>query len=280
MRKDVKYENIIAKKVEYPVKCRWYPLPRSISKTYLAYHEEIEIHFIKRGSGSYFIKNRLYPFEKNYLIIIKSEETHRFIPSGNNSLLEKGSLYISPSFIKADKKLYSTLKNCPHTITLSEREATLTEIILKNIADEINRKEKNWEDIVYSEVMLFTSILKRYSIRKRKPDIPQNSIIEKIIEYIEKNFTNRLLLSDISKEFSISASHLSHLFKRETGLSVKQYILQRRIVEAKKLLSESDIKVTAISTKVGFDNFSLFNRIFKKITGLTPYNYRRISKRG
>jgi len=280
MRKDVKYENIIAKKVEYPVKCRWYPLPRSISKTYLAYHEEIEIHFIKRGSGSYFIKNRLYPFEKNYLIIIKSEETHRFIPSGNNSLLEKGSLYISPSFIKADKKLYSTLKNCPHTIILSEREATLTEIILKNIADEINRKEKNWEEIVYYEVMLFISILKRYSIRKRKLDISQNSLTEKIIEYIEKNFTNRLLLSDISKEFSISESHLSHLFKRETGLSVKQYILQRRIVEAKKLLSEPDIKVTAISTKVGFDNFSLFNRIFKKITGLTPYNYRRISKRG
>ena len=280
MIKKASYETIITEKEMSPVKCRWNSPSSKIYPTNLAYHKEVEIHYIKKGTGSYFIKNRLYPFEKNYLIIIKSEEIHRFLPSGNNPLLEKGSLYLSPSFIKADKKLYSTLKNCPHTIILSEREATLTEIILKNIADEINRKEKNWEEIVYYEVMLFISILKRYSIRKRKLDISQNSLTEKIIEYIEKNFTNRLLLSDISKEFSISESHLSHLFKRETGLSVKQYILQRRIVEAKKLLSEPDIKVTAISTKVGFDNFSLFNRIFKKTIGLTPYNYRRISKRG
>ncbi|MGI6383884.1 MAG: helix-turn-helix domain-containing protein [bacterium] len=71
--------------------------------------------------------------------------------------------------------------------------------------------------------------------------------------------------------------HLSRLFKQHTGLGFKQYITQRRIAEAKRLLREDiDLSVDAISQRVGFRDFVVFNRNFKIFTGMTPSAYRRM----
>ena len=190
------------------------------------------------------------------------------------------SLYFPPSLVGNNKKLGSIIRKFPHFLLLAEKEATLVEIVLKNIAEEIDGKENNWEDVVNSEIMLFLSITKRCASRKNTP-VQQNPMTEKIIAHLEQNFTRDLSLSDIAEIFSLSASRISHIFKEETGLGLKRYIIQRRIVEAKKLLEENeDMKVKVISSRVGFDDFYLFNRSFKKITGLTPTNYRRTSRHG
>ena len=240
----------------------------------------LEFHYIKRGNGSYFIETRKYPVTKNNLIVIKTGEIHKFIPTKPYSYVEKGSLYFPPSLVGNNKKLGSIIRKFPHFLLLAEKEATLVEIVLKNIAEEIDGKENNWEDVVNSEIMLFLSITKRCASRKNTP-VQRNPLTEKIIAHLEQNFTRDLSLSDIAEIFSLSASRISHIFKEETGLGLKRYIIQRRIVEAKKLLEENeDMKVKVISSRVGFDDFYLFNRSFKKITGLTPTNYRRTSRHG
>lgn len=260
-----------------PVNCMW-----RMSYSYtgnLAYHKEYEIHFIKKGKGYYFIKNRKYPFSHNNLIIIKSEEIHRFISSETTTHIEKGSLYFLPSFINQHNEIKEVIDKSPHIIKLGEREATLIEIIFRNIAEETKTQEPEWEKIVEHQTMVFISLLKRCSLRKH-PSIKKNPKIEKVISFIEENFTKDITLPDIAKKSFLSTSHLSHLFKRETGLSIKQYILQRRIMEAKKLLMDNyDEKISVIAKKVGFSDFQLFNRAFKKITGLTPAGYRRVSGR-
>ncbi|MCM8820409.1 MAG: AraC family transcriptional regulator [Candidatus Omnitrophica bacterium] len=244
----------------------------------LAYHKECEIHFIKKGKGYYFIENRKYPFSHNNLIVIRSEEIHRSIPSNPPINIEKGSIYFPPSFIK-NSKIKEIIDGCPHIIRLDEREATLIEVIFRSISEEIKKQEPDWERVVYYQTMVFISLLKRCS-NKKSPTIKKNPMIERTISFIEENFTKDMTLSNIAKASFISTSHLSHLFKRETGLSIKQYILQRRIMEAKKILSEDyEEKVSVIAQKVGFSDFQLFNRAFKKITGFTPAGYRKISGR-
>jgi len=261
----------------HQVKCLWRKYETSPGQ--LAYHREYEIHFIKKGSGYYFIKNRKYPFSHNNLVVIKREEIHRFIPPTPAVYIEKGSLYFSPSFINKNQRMKDVLEVAPHIIELNEREATFVEIIFRNIANEIENTETNWEDIVYYHTMLFLSLLKRCSTRKYIP-LTKNPVIESVISFIEENFPKDMALSDIAKTFFLSTSHLSHIFKKEIGLGVKQYILQRRIMEAKKLLTDNyNEKVSAIAKNVGFTDFGLFNRSFKKITGMTPSGYRKFSKR-
>ena len=201
---------------------------------------------------------------------------HTFIPSAP-CCTEKGSLYFLPSFVPR-VELKFIINRCPHITRLTEKEATLAEILLKSIAEETGGREENWEKIVNHEVMLFLSIAERASVRK-SAGVRKNPLTEKIIAFMERNFTQDLPVSEIAKTFSLSASRISHIFKQETGLSLKNYVLQRRIVEAKKLLSENGgMKVSSVSARTGFNDFALFNRSFKKITGMTPTNYRRVSR--
>lgn len=279
------YQKILTKEERCPVKITWWALHQTKSRTgmdksniFLAYHNELELHYIKRGAGAYFIKNRKYPFTKDHLVVIKPREIHTFLPEFH-SYIEKGSLYFLPSFIPR-KELEFIIKKCPHIIQLTEKEGTLIEVVLKNLGEEIKEKKNFWDEAIHSEINLLLSLIKRGALRKDTPVI-RDPLTEKIIKYIEQNFTRSLSISEIAKEFSLSISRISHIFKEETGMSLKNYILQRRIAEAKNLLAEDrDIKVSTISSRLGFCNFSLFNRSFKKITGMTPTNYRRISNQG
>ena len=273
MTKRPLYQGVFLKSTEGPVKCVWNP--RQIRHCGLTYHHEFELHYIKRGHGSYFIKNKNYPFAKNHLIIIKSGEIHSFIMK-NSSYIEKGSLYFSLSIANKNRELAAALKKCPHLILFPEQKTPMVEIIFKNIADETNKKECFWEKIVYAELSRLLFMIQRYSLSTISP-VWKNPLTEKIIDYLEQNFASDLSLSDIAKTFSLSVSHISHTFKKSTGLSLKQYMLQRRIIEAKKMLDENpDRKISTLSASVGFNNFSLFNRMFKKFTCTTPANYRRI----
>ncbi len=269
------YEDIFPhRKTEY-IKCIWNP--PQIYRINLAYHNELEIHYIKKGNGSYFIKNKNYSFSKNHLIIIKNREIHSFIPR-SSSYIEKGCILFSPSIVNKDKELKLIIETCPHNILLDERETILTEFIFKNIASETINKKPLWGKIAYAEISLLLFMIKRCTSRKLLVG-KQNPLIENITAYLEENFTKNLSLSDIAKTFFLSVSRVSHIFKEETGLSLKHYVMHRRIIEAKKFLEENtDMKVSTISSMVGFNNFSLFNQSFKKITGLTPTDYRKISQ--
>ena len=72
--------------------------------------------------------------------------------------------------------------------------------------------------------------------------------------------------------------YLGRLFKKETGMCIGDYINLRRLEIAKELLASTDDKIISISSSVGFNNVTYFNRLFKKQTGLTPLQYRSKKK--
>ena len=83
-----------------------------------------------------------------------------------------------------------------------------------------------------------------------------------------------LTLTQLGKLFYVSPYHLAHLFKRETGYTLKQYILRRRIGEAQTLLTNTQMGVKLIAQTVGFENPSHFGKLFTKLVGMSPTEYR------
>lgn len=100
-------------------------------------------------------------------------------------------------------------------------------------------------------------------------------LIYKILDYLNEHYAENLTLEKISAEFYISKSNLSHTFKKETGLSPIQYMMQRRIGEAQSLLVETSMAIREIEDRLGFNDSAHFSKMFKKCVGVTPKEYRK-----
>jgi YesN/AraC family two-component response regulator len=112
-------------------------------------------------------------------------------------------------------------------------------------------------------------------IKNRRSNREKNDAIEKIIQFIQQNYMHGdLSLNYLSDQFHLSVSHLSKMFKDYTGGNFIDYLMEIRIDKSKELLSGSSEKIRDIAESVGYTNVNSFTRIFKKITGLTPSEYR------
>lgn len=99
--------------------------------------------------------------------------------------------------------------------------------------------------------------------------------IEIVKQYIEEHLREKLYIEDLSGLVHINEQHLMRIFKKETGQSLTEYMAQRRILIAGKLLRTTDYSINFIADCVGCENFSYFTKIFKRYTGVTPSEYRK-----
>lgn len=95
-----------------------------------------------------------------------------------------------------------------------------------------------------------------------------------IISFISSHYTEKITLDDISKITFYSSAYCENEFKKTTGKSIINYLIDVRINAAKNLLSESSMSCARIATAVGFDDSNYFSRIFKKRTGYSPLQFR------
>ncbi|MDO5707092.1 MAG: AraC family transcriptional regulator [Andreesenia angusta] len=114
--------------------------------------------------------------------------------------------------------------------------------------------------------------------RKKNIAKSNNPIVNKAITYIEKNYNCDLSLEIIADEMHISKGHLSHLFIKNTGLKITQFINNVRIRESKYLLKNSNYSLSYISYICGFNNQNYFSTLFKKYENITPLEYRKKSR--
>src|SRR5690606_35612888 len=100
------------------------------------------------------------------------------------------------------------------------------------------------------------------------------SYSEQAMNWVEEHYAEDFQLDDIAQSLHLSKYYLSRLFQRETGGSLSEYIIARRIKQACRLLYTTTLSVEQIAVQVGYPNTSYFIRIFKKVMGTTPLQYR------
>lgn len=110
------------------------------------------------------------------------------------------------------------------------------------------------------------------SIQMKSPD--QNQLFHSIEAYIQKNYHRKLTLQMISSEFYVTPAYCSSLLKEKLDKSFNEYLGEIRLQKAKQLLQETDLSADRISDEIGYSNPKYFFKVFKKLTGLTPLEYR------
>ncbi|GMQ56089.1 hypothetical protein AN1V17_04810 [Vallitalea sediminicola] len=99
-------------------------------------------------------------------------------------------------------------------------------------------------------------------------------LVNRAINYIEKNYQQKISLEDVAINLNLSKHYLCNIFKKEVYKTMSLYINELRIEQAKKMLLKPDYKIKEIFEKVGFSNQQYFSKVFKKITGMTVMEYR------
>jgi len=100
--------------------------------------------------------------------------------------------------------------------------------------------------------------------------------LQDIKAYLETNYAEKITLDDLASKFYINKYYLTRIFKEQYGSTITNYILELRITKAKQLLRFSDMPIDEVASAVGISDANYFARIFRKIEGTTPHNYRKL----
>lgn len=148
-------------------------------------------------------------------------------------------------------------------------------IIISQIINNNNQKSEHTEVLNAKLITdLMTSIITEYCIYKDCSDKSKYKIFS-VIEYLDKNFTESINLDDLAERFYISKFYLTREFKKEFGITIIQYIINKRIEYAKELLTFTDKTIEEISEICGFHDQCYFSKQFKKAENVTCLSYRK-----
>jgi AraC-like DNA-binding protein len=119
--------------------------------------------------------------------------------------------------------------------------------------------------------------IREKTIINRKKNKDHDERIQRITSYIDKNPSKKMTLDFFSEEYYINKYYLCHLFKKETGFTIIEYINNKRIILAKKLMLENKSIIDSCYA-AGFTDYPNFYKIFKRTTGVSPREYIRSNK--
>ncbi len=103
---------------------------------------------------------------------------------------------------------------------------------------------------------------------------PETNYVSKAKAYISDNIRRLILVKEVADYVHLNPEYFTKLFKKETGMNIKDYIVDCKIALAKDLLTTSNLPVNMVATEVGYSNFSHFTQIFKRAEHMTPSEYR------
>lgn len=133
-----------------------------------------------------------------------------------------------------------------------------------------NMQVADRSELIGRMIREYCAYVRKYSLKEYSP------LVQKVINHINLNLGSELSLKSLAAMCFLSPSYLSNLFKRETGSTLIDYINTQRIQRAAHLLESTKLNVTVIAESVGILDVNYFAKVFKKATGQTPTQYRRI----
>lgn len=243
-------------------------------------HTEYEIYYLFSDERSFFIKDRTFHIQKNEMVFIDSMELHKTTSIGTEAH-EIALIRFKKDFLVSDNSdatIFLPFTMNHRVIHLSESDIQYVEGIIFNIINEFKRKQIGYEYSVRSlllQLLVFSSRHIETNDNVQEHMSPIHEKVSTIVQYINMNFADSLTLSSVSKHFFISPNYLSLIFKEVTGFNFVEYLNILRIKEAQRLLVNSGMKVIQVAEEVGFGSISHFARVFKKITGYSPLNYKK-----
>jgi AraC-like DNA-binding protein len=243
------------------------------------WHACFEIIYIIRGHTYVSVDDTVYQARAGDLILINAEAVHGYFDQSPNVSIrgfQFGIMFFGDDFIPLRDIIFNvpvlSAKNMPDTLSLR------LHALLDEIALEYSRKQIGWQLAVRAKLYELMLMI----LREQSKIIPHETIqalsagAGRILSFVFKNCSDETLtLEDAANALNFNKYYFSRFFKKHVGQSFHTYLTKTRVDFAKHYLIESKMPITDIAFDTGFGSLQTFNRVFKRLTGRTPGEYRR-----
>lgn len=238
------------------------------------YHEEYELYYMLRGSTTYFIGDEIYSVERGNFVFIPKWLQHK-TDYGNGICSERILVSFHESILsEKTRKLVDQLSSS-RIHYVSDKHLPVLEELLYKLEEEFQQEREDGEVLLDLYIQELLALLCRYRKERAANIHDSDRIVYRISEYISSNFEQEITLEKLGQQFAISESYLSRKFKSVSGMGLNEYVTYVRIANAERMLRETDLSVTEIAEKSGFNGSNYFSAVFKRIKGVTPLLYRK-----
>lgn len=249
------------------------------------HHDFYEIYFFLSGKVSYIIEGKSYNLKPWDILLINNQEVHKPIIE-EGSIYERIVIWVNPEFIAKTSSDQSNIHICFESTSKNRynllRPGTEILNIIKVILGKLKRTlfNESFGNDILTEIYLKELLVylnKAYmvtDILEIEDAINYSPKINEIIHFINQNLSEDLSLDTLSNKFYSSKYHLLREFKKHTGYTLHNFIIQKRLLMSKSLL-RNGMSISDVCAECGFNNYSNFIRSFTKTYNISPKKYAK-----
>ncbi len=249
------------------------------------FHEFSELVIVLSGQATHFTDSHEYPIMAGDVFLVKKDVAHGYGDLRDldivNILFDSARLHIPTADISELPGYHALFNLEPHfRLRLSPCQIEPAAALAEKMEAEISGKAPGYKFICIS---LFMELLARLSraydseigrpVRERDPVLG----LANALSYLEKSYPDRIRIDDMITAASMSESALNRAFKKSTGFAPAQYLIRLRIRKACGLLRKTSYTITEIAFRTGFADSNYFSRQFKRVMGIPPKEYKKMS---
>ena len=258
----------------------------------LCLDECIEITIVTDGSGIHRIMDEVTDCETGDMYILKSGIPHEYFAKNEAEGLTVHTLrFVVNDFFEGTRAnessndfCFGVFKNNPDVsyAMLTSHTMNLIENMFSAISQELQKKDSEWREAIKNYLSLLFIIASRYinvADIVKSENTKERMIVSDVMQEVSERYGDvDMTLESLASSHYISQSHLSRLFKRETGKYFQDYVKEVRINRACELLCETNLSNSQIAEQCGLKDIPSFYRVFKAVVGQTPYQYRMLNQ--
>ncbi len=247
------------------------------------HHDFSKIVILIDGDLTYYIEGKAYILKPWDILFVNKNEIHKPVVNPNK-YYERIVIWLNPDFMakyaQGNNDLLKcfevAIKNNYNLLRLNMKSIEIIKNLIQDIQNCNNSNEFGSEILKESLFVQLMVLMNRLFLNSDKnrdiEDIQYDKTIEGVLNYINSNLENDLSIDTIASEFFISKYYLMRKFKNQIGSSIHNYVVQKRLILARSLISDG-LSMSSVCSRCGFNDYSSFVRAFKNVYGVSPSNY-------
>ena len=248
-------------------------------------HDFIEIVYVRSGTATETVNDTTYEIRRGDFTFINYGATHRFTPHGEFSYTNicfapealEDAITPENAFALLQLTAFDEIRQEEESgvVSFAAAEREEIEALLSVMLTEYEKKQQSWQTVLKSYMnILLVRILRRMTAGQGE-EAEMAGVWQQLSDYIDRNLGGELTLSALAGQCFYNPSYFSRAFKEKFGMTLTDYITERKIGQAAVLARDTSLSAEQIAERLGYSGKAALSRAFQKVKGVSFFAYRR-----